>query len=53
MAGFVCQLDIGWNDHKERSFSWESESMRSSCGAFSWLVIKVGGPLWVMPSLVW
>jgi hypothetical protein len=45
LAGFVCQLDTGWSDHRERSFSWESASMRSSYGAFSQLVIKQGGPL--------
>ena len=45
LAGFVCQLDTGWSYHRERSFSWGSASMRSSCGAFSQLVIKWGGPL--------
>jgi hypothetical protein len=40
LAGFVCQLDTGWCYHRERSFSWGSTSMRSSCGAFSQLVIK-------------
>jgi hypothetical protein len=29
---------------KERRFSWGSSSRRSSCGAFSQLVIKGGGP---------
>jgi hypothetical protein len=43
LAGFVCQLDTGWSYHKERSFSWRSASMRSSCKAFSQLVIKEGG----------
>jgi hypothetical protein len=43
LADFVCQLDTGWSYHRERSFSWGSASMRSSCGAFSQLVIKGGG----------
>jgi hypothetical protein len=30
-----CQLDTGSSYHRERSFSWGSTSMRSSCGAFS------------------
>jgi hypothetical protein len=41
----LCQLDSGWSYHRERSFSWGSDSMKSSCGAFSQLVIKRGGPL--------
>ena len=45
LASFVCQLDTGWSYHRERSFSWGSASMRSSCGAFSQLVIKWEGPL--------
>ena len=45
LASFVCQLDTGWSYHKERSFSWESASMRSNCGAFPQLVIKGAGPL--------
>jgi hypothetical protein len=45
LAGFVCQLDPGWSYHRERSFSWGSASMRSSCGTFSQLVMKQGGPL--------
>jgi hypothetical protein len=45
LAGFVCQLDIGWSYHRERSFSWGSTSMRSSCKAFSQLVIKGQGSL--------
>ena len=45
LAVFVCQLDTGWSYHRERSFSWGSASMKSSCGAFSQLVIKEGGPL--------
>ena len=53
LAGVVCQLDTGWSYHRERSFSWGSASMRSSCGAFSQLVIKGEGPLWVVPSLGW
>ena len=35
----------GWSYARERSFSWGSASMRSSCGAFSQLVIKRGGGL--------
>jgi hypothetical protein len=42
---FLCQLDTGWSYHRETSFSWGSASMRSSCKAFSQLVIKWGGPL--------
>ena len=54
LARFVCQLDIGWSYHRERNFGWGSASMRSSCGAFSQLVIKgvgsiVGGDI---PGLV-
>jgi hypothetical protein len=50
LAGFVCQLVIGWSYHKEKSFSWGNTSMRSSCKAFSQLVIKgerllVGGTI--------
>jgi hypothetical protein len=53
LTDFVCQLDTGWSYHRERSFSGGNASMRSSCGAFSQLVIKGGGPLWVVPSLGW
>jgi hypothetical protein len=42
LAGFVCQLDTGWSYHRERSLPWGSASMRSSCKAFSQLVIKGG-----------
>jgi hypothetical protein len=42
LAGSVCQLDTGWSYHRERSFSWGSASMRSSCKAFSQWVIKCG-----------
>ena len=45
LAVFVCQLDTGWSYHRERSFSWGNVSIRSSCKAFSQLVIKGGGPL--------
>ena len=45
LAGFVCQLDTSWNYHRERSFSWGNASIRSSCGAFSQLVIKGERPL--------
>jgi hypothetical protein len=44
LAGFVCQLDTGWSYHRERSFSWGNAPIRSSCKAFSQLVIKQGGP---------
>jgi hypothetical protein len=36
-------LDTGWS-YRERSFSWENASMRSSSKAFSQLVIKGEGP---------
>jgi hypothetical protein len=45
LAGFVCQLDTDWRYPRERSFSWENASMRSSYKAFSQLVIKERGPL--------
>ena len=41
----LCQLDTGWSYHRERSFSWGNASMRSSCKAFSQLVIKGERPL--------
>ena len=34
-----------WSYHRERSFSWGNVSMRSSCGAFSQLVVKGFRPL--------
>jgi hypothetical protein len=40
LAGFMCQLDTGWNYHRQRSFSCGSAPMSSSCKAFSQLVIK-------------
>jgi hypothetical protein len=48
LADFVCQLDTDWSYHRERI------SMRSSCKAFSQLVIKGGGPLvdGAIPGLV-
>ena len=46
----LCQLDTGWSYHRKRSFSWWNASTRSSCKAFSQLVIKVEFPLWVVPS---
>jgi hypothetical protein len=50
LAGF----DTGWSYHRERSFSSENAFMRSSCKAFSQLVIKGGGPIVgdVIPGLV-
>jgi len=41
----LCQLDTGWSYHRERSFSWGNTSTRSSCKAFSQLVIKGERPL--------
>jgi hypothetical protein len=54
LADFMCQLDTSWSYHRKRSFSWGSASMRSSCGAFSWLVTKGGGPIvgGAIPGLV-
>ena len=54
LAGSVCQPDTSWSYHRERSFSWGSASMRSSCGAFSQLEIKWGGLLvgGAIPALV-
>jgi hypothetical protein len=43
LAGFVCPLDTGWSYYRERSFRWGNDSMRSSCKAFSQLVIKGEG----------
>ena len=45
LVGFVCQLDTSWSYHRERSFSWGNASMKSSCKAFSQLVIKGERPL--------
>jgi hypothetical protein len=45
LAGFMCQIDTGWGYHRERSFSWGSSFMRSSCGIFSQLMIKGEKPL--------
>jgi hypothetical protein len=38
----LCQLDTGWSYHRARSFSWGNAYMRSSCKAFSQLVIGGG-----------
>ena len=38
----LCQLDTGWSYHRERILPWGNASMRSSCKAFSQLVIKGG-----------
>ena len=43
LVGFVCQLDTSWSYHRERSLPWGNASMRSSCKAFSQLVIKGEG----------
>jgi len=37
----------------EKGASLEEMLLRSSCKAFSQLVIKGEGPLWMMPSLGW
>jgi hypothetical protein len=42
LAGFVCQLDTSWSYHRERSLFWGNAFMRSSCKAFSQLVIRSG-----------
>jgi hypothetical protein len=42
LAAFVCQLGPSWSYHGERSLPWGNASMRSSCKAFSQLVIKGG-----------
>jgi hypothetical protein len=41
----LCQRDTSWSYHRIRSFSWGNVSMRSSCGAFSQLVIKEERPI--------
>jgi hypothetical protein len=41
----LCQLDTSCSYHRERSFSWGNASMRSSCKAFSHLVIQGEEPL--------
>jgi hypothetical protein len=53
LTGFVRQLDTTWSYHREWSLLWGNAAMRSSCKAFSQLVIKGRGPspLWVVPSL--
>jgi hypothetical protein len=45
LASFVWTWH-SWSYHREKSFSWGSASMRSSCKAFSQLVIKGELPLW-------
>ena len=54
MYWLVLCSQLGQGYHRERSFSWESASMRSSCGAFSQLVIKLGEPILggAIPGLV-
>jgi hypothetical protein len=42
LAGLECQLDTSWSYHRERSLPSGNASMRSSCEAFSHLVIKGG-----------
>ena len=44
LASFVSTWH-SWSYHRERSFSWGNASMRSSCKAFSQLVIKGERPL--------
>jgi hypothetical protein len=41
----VCQLGTRWSYHRERSLPWGNAFMRSSCKAFSQLVIKWEGPI--------
>jgi hypothetical protein len=53
LAVFLCQLDTSWSYYRERSFSQGNDSMKSSYKAFSQLVIKGWGALWVVPSLDW
>jgi hypothetical protein len=43
-TGWFC-VSTGWNHHRERSVRWGNASMRSSCEAFSQLVIKGRGPI--------
>jgi hypothetical protein len=38
----VCQLDTNWSYQRVRNLPWVNTSMRSSCKAFSQLVIKSG-----------
>jgi hypothetical protein len=53
LASFVSTWH-SWSYHRERSFMWGNASMRSSCGAFSQLVIKGERPLvgGTIPGLV-
>jgi hypothetical protein len=44
VASFVSTWH-NWSYHRERSFSWGNASMRSSCKAFSQLLIKGKRPL--------
>ena len=44
-AGFVRQPDTSWSYHRERSLLWGNGFTRSSCKAFSQLLIKGGGLL--------
>jgi hypothetical protein len=44
LANFVS-TSHSWSYHRKRSFSWGNASMRSSCKAFSQLVIKGERPL--------
>jgi hypothetical protein len=39
----LCQLEPGWSYHRKRSFSCGNASTRSSCKAFSQLVIGAWG----------
>ena len=45
LAGFVYQLDTSWSYHRQRSLPLGNVSMRSSCKAFSQLVIEWGRPI--------
>ena len=53
-AWFCVSTWHSWSYHRERSFSWGNTSMRSSCKAFSQLVIKGEGPIvsGAIPGLV-
>ena len=55
LAGFACQLDTAREaDIREEGASLRKMlPMRSSCKAFSQLVISEPSPWWVVPSLGW
>jgi hypothetical protein len=45
LADIMWQVDTSWSYHRERSLPWGNDSMRSSCKAFSQLVVKRAGPM--------